>query len=105
MPNPIFTNVLDLWLVNISYPYPQVNDQTVLFQTIQSSMSTKLNGSKYCYVSLTVQLNISHLFKNVLSSHYILKHKSYTVFRKKTDMFTKKKVCSEYKFILVETKS
>ena len=25
-------------------------------------MSTKLDGSKYCYVSLTVQLNISHLF-------------------------------------------
>ena len=24
--------------------------------------STKLNNSKYCYVSLTIQLNISHLF-------------------------------------------
>ena len=24
--------------------------------------STKLNGSKYCYVSLTIQLKISHLF-------------------------------------------
>ena len=24
--------------------------------------STKLNGSKYCYVSLTIQLSISHLF-------------------------------------------
>ena len=24
--------------------------------------STKLNGSKYYYVSLTIQLNISHLF-------------------------------------------
>ena len=24
--------------------------------------STKLNGSKYCYVSLTIQLNINHLF-------------------------------------------
>ena len=24
--------------------------------------STKINGSKYCYVSLTIQLNISHLF-------------------------------------------
>ena len=50
--------------------------QTVLFQTIQFSInlnvknifissysgySTKLNGSKYCYVSLTIQLNISHL--------------------------------------------
>ena len=23
---------------------------------------TKLNGTKYCYVSLTIQLNLSHLF-------------------------------------------
>ena len=26
--------------------------------------STKLNSFKYCYVSLTIQLNISHLFKH-----------------------------------------
>ena len=26
------------------------------------SMSTKLNGSKYCYKSLTIQLNIIHFF-------------------------------------------
>ena len=25
---------------------------------------TKLNGSKYCYVSLTIQLNISHLLND-----------------------------------------
>ena len=25
-------------------------------------MSSKLNGSKYCYVSLAIQLNMSHLF-------------------------------------------
>ena len=35
---------------------------TVLFQTIQFSMSTKFKNSKYCYVSLTIQLNIIHLF-------------------------------------------
>ena len=36
---------------------------SVLLLTIQFSMSkTKLNGFKYCYVSLTVQINISHLF-------------------------------------------
>ena len=39
-----------------------LNIKTVLFQTIQFSKSTKLNGSKYCDVSLTIQLNISHLF-------------------------------------------
>ena len=32
----------------------QLNDQTVLFQTIQFSISTKLNSSKYCYVSTSV---------------------------------------------------
>ena len=35
---------------------------TVLFQTIQFSLLTNLNGSKYCYVSLRILLNISHLF-------------------------------------------
>ena len=45
-----------------SFVYTQLNDQTVLFQGIQFSMSTKLNSSKYSYESLTIQLNISHLF-------------------------------------------
>ena len=45
-----------------SFAYTQLNDQTFLFQTTQFSMSTKLNGSKYSHVSLTIQLNISHLF-------------------------------------------
>ena len=43
--------------------YSQLNDQTVLLQTIQFIISTKLNGSKYCYVSGTIELN-SHLFTN-----------------------------------------
>ena len=29
---------------------------------LHSFFYTTLNGSKYCYVSLTIQLNISHLF-------------------------------------------
>ena len=44
------------------FVYTQLNDQTVLFQTIQFSISTKLNISKYCYVSLTIQSNIDHLY-------------------------------------------
>ena len=36
--------------------------KTVLFQAIQF-IKKKLNGSKYCYLSPTVQLNISHVFK------------------------------------------
>ena len=42
----------------------QFKVKTVLFQTIQFSMSTKLNGSKYCYVPLTIQLKISHVLND-----------------------------------------
>ena len=56
------------WLVCV-----QLNDQTVLFQTIHFSISTKLNGSKYqsfIYTQLNdqtvlfqaIQFSISHLF-------------------------------------------
>ena len=38
----LYINVKYIWFVNIS--------------------QTRLNGSKYCYVSETIQLNISHLF-------------------------------------------
>ena len=34
----------------------QLHVKTILFQTIQFNMSTKLNGSKYNYASLTIQL-------------------------------------------------
>ena len=44
------------------FVYTQWKGQTVLFQTIQFNKSTKLNGSKYCQISLTIQLSISHLF-------------------------------------------
>ena len=40
----------------------QSNNQAVLFQKIQLSIFTKLGGFKYSYLSLTIQLNISHLF-------------------------------------------
>ena len=34
----------------------KLNDQTVRYLTIQLSISQKLNGFKYCYVSLTIRL-------------------------------------------------
>ena len=46
--------------------YTDLNVKTVLFQTIQFIKSTKLYGFKYCYVSQTIQLNISHLFSSVI---------------------------------------
>ena len=64
----IFNQGCQVWLFNTNnsikhqlFVYTQLNDQTVLFQTIQFSMSTKLTCSKYCYLSLTIQQN-SHLF-------------------------------------------
>ena len=49
-----------------------LSDQTVLFLTIQFSMSTKLNASKYCYVSETIQLNISHSVYTQLNDQIVL---------------------------------
>ena len=54
------------------FVYTQLDDQTVLFQTIQFSMTTKLNDSKYCYVSLTIQLNISHFVYKQLNNQKVL---------------------------------
>ena len=34
--------------------------------------STKLNGFKYCYVSLTIQLNMSHFFYTQLNDQTVL---------------------------------
>ena len=62
MLNPVSTYILNIWFINTFFRYTQLNDHTVLFLTIQLSTSTKLNGSKYCYVSLIIQLNITHLF-------------------------------------------
>ena len=58
----MFSSIAMYSIKHQSFVYTQLNDQTVLFQTIQLSTLTKLNDSKYCYVSLTVQLNISYLF-------------------------------------------
>ena len=55
IPNPVFIYVLDISFENKLGRYTQLNDQTVLFLT-------KCNSSKYCYVQLTIQLNISNLF-------------------------------------------
>ena len=79
-------------IINNSIEYQslvyKLNDQTVLFQTIQFSMSTHLNCFKYCYVALTIHLNTSqclHLVKwsnSSISNNSIL-HKSfvYTQFK------------------------
>ena len=39
-----------------------LNDQTVLFQINPFNVSTESNGSSHCYISLTIQLNLSRLF-------------------------------------------
>ena len=39
MPNPVFIYISNIWFVNTFGRYTQLNDQTVLFQTIQFSIS------------------------------------------------------------------
>ena len=38
MPNPVFTYILSIWFVNLFYKCTLINDQTVLFLTIQFSI-------------------------------------------------------------------
>ena len=38
MPNPVFTYILNIWSVNMFCRHTQLNDQTVLFLTIQFSI-------------------------------------------------------------------
>ena len=53
MPNLVYTYILDIYM-------------------ICKHKSTKLNGSKYCYVSLTIQLNSSHLFIHSVNDQTVL---------------------------------
>ena len=46
-------------LFKYSFCLHRIKCKTVPFQTVQCSMSTKLNSSKYFYVSLTIQWNIN----------------------------------------------
>ena len=39
MPNPLYTYILNVWFVNLFRRYTMLNDQTVLFLTIQFSLS------------------------------------------------------------------
>ena len=73
----------NIWFVNKFYWYTQLRERPCvrypaelflvsILHTVKWSYSSisnnsiehesKLNGSKYCYVSLTIRLNISHLF-------------------------------------------
>ena len=38
MENPVFAHILNIWFVNTFSKYPQLNDPTVLFLTIQFSI-------------------------------------------------------------------
>ena len=63
MPHPVFTYVLNIWFVNTFFWIHTIkgSKSSISNNSIWHN-STKLIGSKYCYVSLTIQLNISHLF-------------------------------------------
>ena len=48
--------------LQISYLCEATVANSSIYNNSIKHKSTKLNGSKYCYVSQTIQLNISHLF-------------------------------------------
>ena len=95
MPNPVFTYISDIWFANILCRNKQLNDQTVLFQTIQFCLSqqsqlcpsitnnsikhqlfvyTQLNGQTVLFP--TIQFSISHLFAYSLNlKEFYLTHR------------------------------
>ena len=68
--------------LNLFCRHTLLNGQTVLYPTIQLSISKKkFNVSKYCYVLQTIQLNISHLLMQLndqtalfLTIHFRISH-------------------------------
>ena len=78
MLNPVFTYIWNIWFVNTFCRYTQLNHQTILFLTIQVSISQKMlcitNSSikyqSFSYTQLndqtvlfqTIQFSTSHLF-------------------------------------------
>ena len=54
----ILQNITNSLIKHQSFVSTQLNDQNSSILNNQFSMSTKLNGSNYCYASLTIQLTI-----------------------------------------------
>ena len=79
MPNPVFTYILNIYdsytdsLDTHSYKWSNsfISNNSIWHKT------TKLNNSKYCYVSLTIPLNTSHLFTHSSIFNNSIKHKSF----------------------------
>ncbi len=57
MPNPVYTLSLSL---SLTHAHEAVTSIAIQHYSL---VCTQLNGSKYCYELLTIQLEISHLFK------------------------------------------
>ena len=51
-----------VWFPGISTTVGYLMPNPIYTYILNSYKLTKLNGFKYCYVSLTIQLNISYLF-------------------------------------------
>ena len=92
MPNPVFTNILMvcklIWYIHFSWVLSSFLSSVKQFQVFRSNVNMSIynlsfvcvqfNGFKYCYVSLTIQLNNhlftqQHLIKFMISIDYIFK--------------------------------
>ena len=64
----------------IQFRYAVKEFQVLLYKTNNSSqhyslVCTQLNGSTYCYISLTIQLSINHLFtQSLIVKQFYLTH-------------------------------
>ena len=62
----MITSILIFKQINLTQ-----SSNTNLYNSIY--YKSKLNGSKYCYISLTIQLNISHLFTQSIACHFFFR--------------------------------
>ena len=64
------------------------SNSSISYNSIQHK-SAKLNGSKYCNITLTIQLNLSHLLNYQTVSNYSIYRKSFvcTQFKCQTVLF------------------
>ena len=88
MPSTVFTYSLNTWIINTSCRYTELNVKTVLFQTIQ--FSQQLNGSKYCYAQLKIELNISsqnQMVKQFFIKRFNLGYHLFSLFKRLAVLF------------------
>ena len=58
MPNPVITNILNIWFVNTFCRYTVKWSNSSISNNSLKHKPIKLNGSKYCYVLQTIKYQL-----------------------------------------------